>query len=368
MAAATMAAALALVFAGDQIARYAGLAGEQLRLARWLAVPLALSAAYVFLTSMLNALGDIAALARLQLVAPLVVAVLAYPVARGVAGGSEGFLVVLLAASSCAAMWAAAGALVRHKTQLRAWLNAAPARWWSAAAARRFLGVSAALAVSGLIASWALVDVRARILRMEGLAAAGQFDAAWAISMNQATLVLASLQTYYLPALARARRPGAGPGETAEHITRVLTLATCGAAVLIAALIALRPWVVATLYSDAFADASRYLRWTLMGDYLKVTSWILSIPLVAAGDMRTFLAADLSAYGAFVAGSALVALVRPATDAAAIAFVLMYAVHLAFCATCLWRRGIYRPDARTLGAWTAGLALIGAASAAFWNS
>ncbi len=52
-------------------------------------------------------------------------------------------------------------------------------------------------------------------------------------------------------------------------------------------------------YSAAFDPAAAYLRWTLLGDYLKVTSWILSIPILAARDMKMFLAADLAAYGVF---------------------------------------------------------------------
>ncbi len=412
MSAATAAAALLLWTFRDPITRYAGLDAAQARLVGWLAVPLLLSAAHIFLTALLNVLGEIGALARLQLVAPLAMAALAYPVARGVAGGRPLLFVAILTVSSAAAVAAACAALWRRRSTLAAWaarraddagrarapraewtdqgaesggpwrqgsaargfawgLAARGLEWWRSAfhpsAARRFLAISGALVASGLFASWALVAVRARILRTEGLAVGGQFDAAWAISMNQATLVLASLQTYYLPALARARQPGASPAETPLQIARVLTLAAAAAAVLIAVLAAFKPLVVSLLYSDAFAGAARYLRWTLLGDYLKITSWILSIPLVAAADMRTFLAADACAYGAFVVGAALLARRGPAAEAAAMAFVAMYAVHLIFCGTCLWRRGVFRPDARTAAVWGAGLVLVTGVSALFWN-
>ncbi len=74
----------------------------------------------------------------------------------------------------------------------------------------------------GLISSAVLLALRARISRTQGLATTGQFDAAWGISMNHVTLVLASLQTYFLPALARAQ----SAEERGRHTASVLAIAT----------------------------------------------------------------------------------------------------------------------------------------------
>src|SRR5207245_991860 len=94
-----------------------------------------------------------------------------------------------------------------------------------------------------------------------------------------------------------------------------------------ATLAALKPLVLTLLYSGAFRPASACLRWTLVGDYLKVTSWILSLAIVARAEMKAFLLTDLAVYGVFVAGAAMVARWRPMAEGAAIAFVLMYAAH-----------------------------------------
>ncbi len=152
----------------------------------------------------------------------------------------------------------------------------------------------------------------------------GQFDAAWGLSMNQVTLVLSSLQTYYLPEVARSRNPA----QRDAHISSVLTVAALTAAVAIAAIALLKPWLLTGFYSAAFRPAAAYLRWTLLGDYLKVTSWILSIPILAAGDMKMFLAADLAAYGVFLAVASGLAPLVTAASGAAMAFVAMYAAHL----------------------------------------
>jgi antigen flippase len=197
----------------------------------------------------------------------------------------------------------------------------------------------------------------------QGIGVTGQFDAAWGLSMNQATLVLSSLQTYYLPAVARSR----SHAERNGHISSVLTVAALAAAGAIAGIAVLKPWLLTMFYSAAFEPAAAYLRWTLLGDYLKVTSWILSIPILAAGDMKMFLAADLTAYGVFVATAMGLAPVVTAASGAAIGFVAMYAAHLMLCAIYLWRKMRFVPTRGALAVWVLGLAVVIAVSALNWG-
>lgn len=237
-------------------------------------------------------------------------------------------------------------------------------RWWNQDAARGFLTMSGSMLAGGAAASLVLLAARARILHQQGFAVAGQFDAAWAISMNHVSLVLASLQTYCLPALARTR----DRAERSAHLTRMLTAAALAAAAVVCVLAVLKPVVLALFYSNAFLEASRYLRWTLVGDYLKVSSWVLSIPMLASANMRAFLAADLTAYAVFAAGAAAVGHFRGAAEGTAIAFVLMYATHLAVCGTVAWRRYGFRPGAHTLLIWAGGLLAVLTVSAVKWRT
>jgi PST family polysaccharide transporter len=181
--------------------------------------------------------------------------------------------------------------------------------------------------------------------------------------MNQVTLVLASLQTYYLPAVARSRSPAERDG----HISSVLTVAALAAAAMIAGIAVLKPLLLRMFYSAAFAPAATYLRWSLIGDYLKVTSWILSIPILAAGDMKMFLAADLAAYGAFAAVAMGIAPAVTAASGAAIGFVAMYMVHLLLCALYLWRNLRFVPTRGAVAAWALGLAVVTTVSALTWT-
>jgi PST family polysaccharide transporter len=359
-AVATALAASVLVLLPVPVARWSGLGAETAGLIRWLALAVVLSSLFVFLLALLNATGAIGKLSLVQIAGPAAMALAAWPVARLGSQASQWFPAML---ATSAAVTAGSAALALRGELPRAWFNG-PGRLWGRGAARHFFSISGAMLVTGLAGSAALIAVRARILEREGLAVTGQFDAAWTISMNQVTLVLASLQTYYLPALARLSDPEA----RSKQIARVLTVAAPAAAAGIAIIACSKLLMLRMLYSSAFLEASHYLRWTLLGDYLKVTSWILSIPMLASAHMRIFVAADLSSTAAFVVTAVVLSRWRSPAESAAIAFVAMHAVHLSICALYIRRFHAFRWRAGVSGAWLAGLALAGAASAWSWNS
>ena len=338
-----------------KIASLGGLAESSAGLVKWIAPIVVLSAAYVFLTSLLNGLGASHKLAVLQLAGPGAMAILAWPAARH-AGAPIAFPVMLSVAAS-ATVIAALLALRPYRHRLAAWFVGS-GRWWRGRSLGQFLSISGAMLATGLCGAATLTYVRSLIIRSQGLAEAGQFDAAWGISMNQISLVLASLQTHYLPALARARTSR----EKQEKIASVIMLAAPASAIAIAMIAVAKPFWLRLFYSAEFRHASLYLRWTLLGDYLKVASWILSIPMLAAADMRTFLIADLSACAVFAASAVELARFRSPAEAAAIGFVLMHAVHLVVGAFYVRLRGL------PILVWAGGLGLVTGVSFLEWNT
>jgi len=361
MGAATVVVTGLALAAPGWVASSTGLGGERAGMIRWLVAPVSISCVLVFLSAVLNASGVIGRLALVQIASPAAMAILVYPVVRTVRAGQEGALVWWIGVGAASA--ATLAALLLRGAPRGNWFRGA-GDWWNTKAARGFLTVSGSMLASGAAASLVLLAARARILDQQGFAVGGQFDAAWAISMNHVSLLLGSLQTYCLPALART----SDRAERNLHLTRMLTAAALAAAALVCALALLKPVVLSLLYSDAFREASRYLRWTLVGDYLKVSSWVLSIPMLASADMRAFLAADLSAYAVFAGGAAALAHFCGAAEGTAIAFVLMYAAHLVICGAMARRRYGFGPDRRTVLIWTAGLLAVVAVSARKWGA
>lgn len=361
-AAATSAVALGMILYPQVFAALAGFGVGAVPMIPWLAVPVMLSSVLVFASALLNTLGAIGRLAVLSVIGSAAMALGVGPAAQTFTRGHGTALVVLLMFSSTLSCAAALGVLLHFRDQLAVWFRG-PGRWWSTHAVRSFSAMSVAMLASGLAGSGALLAVRGHITATQGLTVTGQFDAAWGLSMNHVTLVLSSLQTYYLPELARSR----SPAQRDAHISSVLTVATLTAAAAIAVIALLKPWLLTLFYSAAFRPAAGYLRWTLLGDYLKVTSWILSVPILAVADMKMFLAADLVAYGVFVAVAVGLAPAVTAASSAAVAFVAMYATHLLLCAIYLWHRLRFVPAVSAVAAWMAGLCLVTAASALTWR-
>jgi hypothetical protein len=104
-----------------------------------------------------------------------------------------------------------------------------------------------------------------------------------------------------------------------------------------------------------------------VGDYLKVAGWILSIPILAAADMKVFLTADLAALGVFLASSAGLTRWMSAAESAGAAFVLMHVAHLAICAAYVCGKYGFRPSRLAAAVWSAGLAVVAGVSLLTWG-
>jgi PST family polysaccharide transporter len=364
LSAATLLVAALMLSYPARVGRWCGLPAGSSKMVSWLAIPLVLSSVFVFLNALLNVLGEIGPMAVLQVLAAAATAALAWPAAAAVRRGHPQALAQMLALPAGISVIAALAMLARHRAAVLGWIRPARerVRWWAAPAARHFLSISAAMLTSGLMSSAVLLAIRSGISRAQGLESTGQFDAAWGISMNHVTLVLASLRPYFLPALARAHTQE----ERSRHLAAVLTVATLAAAPIIVTIAVLKPLVLAVFYSRAFHPAATYLRWTLLGDYLKVSSSVLSVPLLARADMRAFLAADVVSLAVFFSSARWIGAVRTPAEAAAMGFLLCYAAHLTVCYGYARRDG-FQPDRRRAVAWAAGLAMVAGASASTWT-
>jgi PST family polysaccharide transporter len=339
---------------------------------RWLAVSAIFSSVFVFLTAVLNTMRRIGTLAALQIVAPLALALAMWPVvhtqpspwAQGELHGTFPALPLALLLALTAAISAAAAvwSLGSSWASWRDWILGSGALW-SMPAARAFLSMAATMLISGLLATVTLLAVRGRVMEHQGMVVAGWFDAAWNISMNHASLLLVSLQTYCLPMLSRAR----SAREQSAHIAGILLLAMPAAAAMIVVLAFAKPWLIALLYAPSFRPASALLRWTLLGDYCKIGSWVLSLPLLARADMKAFLLLDTLAYATFAGASVILLRWLPAGESAAAAFACMYAVHLVSGAVLAHARCGIRLERHAIAMWSAGLALVVVVSACTWD-
>ena len=151
------------------------------------------------------------------------------------------------------------------------------------------LGLGLAFMASSFLMMGAAYAVRIVLIRHEGLAAAGLYQAAWTIGGLYVGFVLQAMGTDFYPRLVAASRDNAECCRLVNEQAQVsLLLAGCG----VIATLTFAPWVCKLLYSNEFAAATEVLRWIVLGMAMRVVTWPLGYILVAKGAQKLFVATD----------------------------------------------------------------------------
>lgn len=158
---------------------------------------------------------------------------------------------------------------------------------------KMLLQLGLAMVGAGLVQQLVQLWIRIDIAKVLGPQSLGQYQAAWTISMQYVTFVLAAMGTDYYPRLTGVFHDRDATCRLVNEQTEIATLLS--APVLIA-MMAVAPWVIHLLYAASFTPAIEILRWQILGDVLKVASWPLGFLILAAGDGKTFFLTETSAW------------------------------------------------------------------------
>jgi PST family polysaccharide transporter len=187
-----------------------------------------------------------------------------------------------------------------------------------------FFGLGLAMVAAGLVQQLAQLWIRIDVARVLGPQSLGQYQAAWIISMQYITFILAAMGTDYYPRLTGVIHDPVAAGELVNEQTEVAVLLS---APVFIAMMAVAPWVIHMLYAASFTPAIEILRWQVLGDVLKVTSWPLGFLILAAGDGKAFFLIETAS---FLLLSGLVTGLVPmmGLPITGIAYLAMYAFYL----------------------------------------
>lgn len=328
----------------------------------WTALPSLAGVAVAFFSGILNGHRALGRLAIVQAVAAALLAALAYPLSRVARSGHHWAFIVLLFAPLCASALYAARVAARN-----GWLPSLGISWAGlhrSPAARHFLPFAGTTLVVNILGTGVVLTVRALVRRNQGLTGAGVFDVAWTFSMMYVMVVLNSLSTYYLPTLSGTQRAAA----RVDLMRQMVRFAVIAMVPLVAAVIVLRPLVIRVLYSAEFLPSIHTMRWMLLGDYFKVTGWILAMPMLAFPNMRAFFWSEVIANGTFLLLTGLGLFLWHDVDGIGAAFFVNYVLYLAFTYWYAHTRHGFTPGRGLLTAWLAGFVILGALSAWSWTS
>jgi PST family polysaccharide transporter len=151
--------------------------------------------------------------------------------------------------------------------------------------------------VSAAVIPLSHIIIRNYLGRTQGWEAAGYWDAMWRMSSVYLLFVTSALGFYFLPRLSELTSRESIRSEIFQGF-RVL-LPTVGSAA--AAVYVFREALLTFLFSESFLPISEVLFWQLLGDVIKITSWLLAYIIVAKRMIITFVANEIIFSMLFVA-------------------------------------------------------------------
>ena len=183
-----------------------------------------------------------------------------------------------------------------------------------------YVAMAAATAIASPLSQ---VAVRNDLAAQFGWSYAGYWDAMWRISSIYLTFVTATLSLYYLPRLSEIREPA----ELRREILGTYRVVVPVVAAASLSLYFLRGIVIALLFTRDFAPMEVLFAWQMVGDVVKISSWVLSFVMLGRGMTRLFIVTELVFALSFWASAA--ALTRIfGFQGVAIAYLLNYTIYM----------------------------------------
>jgi PST family polysaccharide transporter len=164
--------------------------------------------------------------------------------------------------------------------------------WWRQAGATQLkeIGSYVAMAITTAITSpLALIAVRNILVEQVGWEQAGYWQAVYKISEVYLGVVTIALGTYFLPKLSRLSGYESIRNEIASTAKVVMPVV----AILALCVYLLRDFTIALLFTEAFREARDLFAVQMIGDVVKIFSWLYAYPMLSRGAVRWFIATEV---------------------------------------------------------------------------
>lgn len=166
--------------------------------------------------------------------------------------------------------------------------------WW------RIVSQGGAYMLSYVLLAMVPLAIRAVLIRVLGMEAAGHFHASWTMSVIYVGFLLNAMSSDYFPrltALVTDRR--AAVSLVNDQVQ--LGLAIGGPILLV--MLAAAPWIVPLLYSKAFQPAVEIFQWQALGNLMKIAGWPVAFIAMARGRSVQFFLIELAWSVVFFTGA-----------------------------------------------------------------
>ena len=157
--------------------------------------------------------------------------------------------------------------------------------------AAALLKLGLAFMASGFLTMGAAYAVRTMVLRMEGIEAAGYYQAAWTVGGLYVGFILQAMGADFYPRLTHVAKDHPACNRMVNEQAQV-SLLLAGPGVI--ATLTLAPVVISLFYSSQFAAAVGVLRWICLGMALRVITWPMGFIIMAKGESKLFFIVELA--------------------------------------------------------------------------
>lgn len=155
--------------------------------------------------------------------------------------------------------------------------------------ARKLAGFTLVSATTAVVVPLSHILVRNHLGDLFGMQAAGYWQAIWKISELYLMLITTTLSLYYLPRLSEIRDTDELKREILQGYSYILPLAACGAL----AIFFLRDYIVSMLFTSDFSPMRDLFAWQLIGDVVKIASWLLGYVLIGRAMIKNIVATEI---------------------------------------------------------------------------
>lgn len=133
------------------------------------------------------------------------------------------------------------------------------------------------------------IFVRNHLGETLGWEAAGYWEAMWRLSAAYLMLITTTLSVYYLPRLSELKEPSEIKHEILQGYKIILPMAVF----LGITIYFLRDFIIQLLFTSDFAGMEVLFAWQLIGDMLKICSWLLGFILTAKALFGLFIFSEI---------------------------------------------------------------------------
>lgn len=154
---------------------------------------------------------------------------------------------------------------------------------------KKFLGFALMALVSALCVPLSQIVIRTYLGKMYGLEYAGYWEAMMRLSGAYLMLVTTTLGVYYLPRLSELKQLKDIKQEVRQGYRFILPVAVIGGLLVYW----LRDWLIVLLFSQKFMPMRELFLWQIIGDILKIGSWILAYLMLSKAMTKLFIATEI---------------------------------------------------------------------------